>query len=225
MPARDGSSLDSYSKDSYSKHFLADSTDSRVWGIKSGLDPSLMPAPIFVALGGMGLVSNQGWGPALPQTTRRVVCSDRNVARLFAPPPLKASHGPDELECNALLSLRCLSSFGRQGASRYGERGRAKVVGLLQSPLQAKQRSTKRCRTLRYYFYTRDHSLVSHVPPEGKTPQPENVIVIFRLRRHRGSLPPRKLPFPSSLSRPNFEPMETSDQNEGVGRQAPQANT
>ncbi len=30
---RDGSSLDSYSKDSYSKHFLADSTDSRVWGI------------------------------------------------------------------------------------------------------------------------------------------------------------------------------------------------
>ena len=30
---RDGSSLDSYSKDSYSKRFLADSTDSRVWGI------------------------------------------------------------------------------------------------------------------------------------------------------------------------------------------------
>ncbi len=30
---RDGSSLDSYSKDSYSKHFLAGSTDSRVWGI------------------------------------------------------------------------------------------------------------------------------------------------------------------------------------------------
>ncbi len=30
---RDGSSLDSYSKDSYSKYFLADSTDSRVWGL------------------------------------------------------------------------------------------------------------------------------------------------------------------------------------------------
>ncbi len=31
---RDGSSLDSYSKDSYSSHFLADSTDSRVWGLE-----------------------------------------------------------------------------------------------------------------------------------------------------------------------------------------------
>ncbi len=31
--SRDGSSLDSYSKDSYSNHFLADSTDTRVWGI------------------------------------------------------------------------------------------------------------------------------------------------------------------------------------------------
>ncbi len=30
LVARDGSSLDSYSKDSYSSHFLADSTDSRV---------------------------------------------------------------------------------------------------------------------------------------------------------------------------------------------------
>ncbi len=31
--SRDGSSLDSNSKDSYSKQFLLDSTDSRIWGI------------------------------------------------------------------------------------------------------------------------------------------------------------------------------------------------